>query len=115
MFETALNNPDIIESATGDGWFYIKYSNGFVLQGSHTWTTVSNPFFNFPVPMKDTNYVAATSYDWNTTGQNGVFSSCVAGRQTTGFQNLIIGRTGQTGVAFYGGLTFYIVYGEYAQ
>lgn len=114
MFETALNNPEVIEEGHGDDWFYIKYSNGYVLQGAATSTTSANPFFNFPVVMADNKYVITTTYDWQTTSQNGVFASCVASRQTTGIQNLIIGRTGQTGVAFYGGLTFYIVYGKYA-
>ena len=115
MFETALKNLDIIDYVISDNFYYIKFSNGFVIQGGLT-TAVAGQgvLVNLFVPMSNSNYNITTSFDWGTTAQNGIFSPIYTGRSYNAFTIALTGRTGSTGVALYDGVISWQVCGRYA-
>lgn len=110
----SLNNPYLVESRIDGNNWYKLFSDGTIVQGGNINTPAKLTTVNFLKPMESAEYSVQTTLDWTTTGQNGVFSGVYGNKTTTSVQVAIIGRTGQTGVAFYWGWVSWEVKGKIA-
>lgn len=96
-------------SQTGTNW-YKKYSNGFIEQGGLIASGVYGETINFPIKMKDTDYMLMTSKYWPTDDDSSHVNNTYD-RTTTGFKILGRGQGNKGwGANAYG---HWMVYGRY--
>ena len=67
----------------------------------------------FLTPFKDTDYSSLDALNFQSTDGNGVFVGITGTKQTTNCNLGIIGRIGQTGVAYYGGWVDFLFVGRW--
>lgn len=96
-------------SQTGTNW-YKKYSNGFIEQGGLIDVGVYDETIEFPIKMKDTDYMLVTSKYWPTDDNSSHVNNTYK-RTTTGFNIYGTGQGNKSwSASAYG---HWMVYGRY--